>query len=450
MSGSPDGIYEPGLVDPGIPVSNSTKSFWLSQSAPIARTQSPWINTADVVIIGSGMSGMNLARTLYQKSAKLKIVLLDARDLCSGATGRNGGHIKTMSYNYWLDRKAKYGVKEAICLTNFEHSHLEHMTATIRESELNCELNLIEGIDVYYDKSNFADAIAAISDMERYAPELASQYTVYTDKAKLGQLNCSDRSIGAIGTPAASMWPYKMVTGLLSRLITENGLCVQSNTKVVSITDRKDDKFAVVHTDRGNVRARHVVHATNAWLGHLLPELRPYISPVRGNVIHQTVHSPHRNLENSFWHRYSSKDWDYLIQRPSGGIVVGRASTGRRATGDDSETDVCPQIHLRGVMAEMYSHGHSASEVSHAWSGILGYTQDGSAFAGRLPFSNRGHQWVCGGYQGIGMIKAFRMAEMVARMIVGEDVSQECPTSFLVTEERMKKLKQSLSAKPSL
>ena len=376
--------------------------------------------------------------------------MVDARDLCSGATGRNGGHIKTMSYNFWLDRKSRYGVEEAIRLSTFEHSHLDSMTEAIHENGLECELTLIEGLDVYYDKSNFADAIASINDMYKYAPALAGEYTVYTDKAKLRQLNCSERTIGAIGTPAASMWPYKMVTRMLSKLVNENGLSVQANTRVLSVTDDRDDKFAVVYTDRGNIRAKHVVHATNGWLGHLLPELRPYISPVRGNVIHQIIHSPSRNLGQSFWHRYSTKDWDYLIQRPPGGIVVGRASTGRRATGDDSETDICPQIHLRGVMAEMYSDGHSASEVSHAWSGILGYTQDASAFAGKLPFKNRDHQWVCGGYQGIGMIKAFRMAEMVARMIVGEDVSQECPSSFLVTEERMKKLKQSLSPIASL
>ncbi|KAJ5827883.1 hypothetical protein N7447_004646 [Penicillium robsamsonii] len=188
------------------------------------------------------MSGMNLARTLYQKSTDPEVVLIDARDLRSGATGRNGGHINTMSYNYWPNKKVRYGLKEAIRLTNFEHSHLKHMTTEIQESELDCELSLI-GL------KESMDAIAAISDMQRYAPELASQYIMYTDKAKILQLNCSDRSIGATGTPAASMWPYKMVTGLLSKLITENGLCVQSNINVVSITDRKDDEFALVRTD---------------------------------------------------------------------------------------------------------------------------------------------------------------------------------------------------------
>jgi hypothetical protein len=48
------------------------------------------------------------------------------------------------------------------------------------------------------------------------------------------------------------------------------------------------------------------------------------------------------------------------------------------------------------------------------------------------------------------MTKAFRMAEMVARMIVGEDVTSEYPRSFFITEQRMKKLRQSLCAKQKL
>lgn len=38
--------------------------------------------------------------------------------------------------------------------------------------------------------------------------------------------------IGAIDNPVACIWPYKMATALFSKLITENRLCVQSNTNI--------------------------------------------------------------------------------------------------------------------------------------------------------------------------------------------------------------------------
>ncbi|RSL49212.1 hypothetical protein CEP53_009250 [Fusarium sp. AF-6] len=96
MSTSPDGIYKRGLIDPGVPVDNSSKPFWLTEPVKFGKLQSPWVDSADIVIIGSGMTASSLCRALYSRGAS-KIVLLEARDLCSGATGRNGGHMKAMS-----------------------------------------------------------------------------------------------------------------------------------------------------------------------------------------------------------------------------------------------------------------------------------------------------------------------------------------------------------------
>ena len=44
----------------------------------------------DIVIIGGGLTGMSCA--LHAVKAGLKVVVFEARGLCDGATGRNGGH----------------------------------------------------------------------------------------------------------------------------------------------------------------------------------------------------------------------------------------------------------------------------------------------------------------------------------------------------------------------
>ncbi|KAK7900189.1 hypothetical protein LTR67_003935 [Exophiala xenobiotica] len=103
MSSSPDGIYDVGIIDPGIPVETPTQPFWLSQPAKHSKLRSPWAETADVVVIGSGMTAVSLCLTLFSRRPGLKIVIIEARDLCSGATGRNGGHCKTMSPGVWFE-----------------------------------------------------------------------------------------------------------------------------------------------------------------------------------------------------------------------------------------------------------------------------------------------------------------------------------------------------------
>ncbi|EWZ43291.1 uncharacterized protein FOBCDRAFT_273365 [Fusarium oxysporum Fo47] len=99
MSGALEGIYEPGVVDPGYPSSNGTVPFWHSKPHPRADYQSEWpSNIADVAVISAGLTGINLVCTLLKKKPGISIVLLDAKSLCSGATGRNGGHCKTITF----------------------------------------------------------------------------------------------------------------------------------------------------------------------------------------------------------------------------------------------------------------------------------------------------------------------------------------------------------------
>ncbi|KAJ4177601.1 hypothetical protein NW755_013755 [Fusarium falciforme] len=453
MSGALEGIYEPGVVDPGYPSTKGTTPFWHSQPHPRANHQSEWPQgVIDVVIIGAGLTGMSLVRNLLKKKPGIRIVLVDARSLCSGATGRNGGHCKTMTFAMWEERKHSFGIEEAVRISAFEHAHLEAMATAIREDGIDCDLVLTQGIEAYYDQRDFEKAIAGLEDMRAHAPHLAEKHQVHTDYSYLRDvLKLSSRAIGAISIPAASMWPYKWVTGVLGPLIDEGRINVQTHTPVTSIVDFKEDGYATVKTNRGEIRAKNVVHATNAWLGHLLPELRPFISPVRGNVVAFAPTADGKSplglgSDYSLWLRYGVKDYDYLIQRKDGRAIVGRANTGRKAVGDDSEMDLSPMAHLRGFAHEALASPDrdAATKISHEWAGILAFSQDAVPFAGRLPFPGRAHQWVCGGYHATGMIKAFLTSRMVSGLILGEKPDGDFPRSIFTTDDRIRQLRISL------
>ncbi|KAJ4299485.1 hypothetical protein N0V90_004730 [Kalmusia sp. IMI 367209] len=436
MAHSPDGIYEKGIIDPGEPVANSTKPYWLTEPSPIAKLQSPWVDEADVVIIGSGMTAASLCRTLYSEKPGIKIVLVEARDLCAGATGRNGGHMKAMSPGAWLDRKKAYGIKEALKVMKFEHAHVEEKLACINENGIQADHRRVEGLDVYHDEKTWRRAVDAVEDIRKHDPELGARYTIYETRRALRDIRVSDLAVGAIGMPAATMWPYKMVAGLLEKFVKENGLSIQTNTIVKSVTEGPSDDLATVKTTRGNIKAKHIVHATNAFLGHLVTEIRPYISPVRANIQRQLPRPISHQLTRSYWLRYGEKDYDYMMQRPDGATIIGRGSTGRRATADDSEMDLVAQVHLRGATPYVFDWGTDKIEVTHQWSGAVAFTADGNPFVGRVPFSNTRHQWVCGGYSGIGMVRAFKTAQMMAYLILGKDIPNEYPRSFLVSKDR--------------
>lgn len=81
-------------TSPGLPVSNPTASFWMDKPSPIATRHDKLPKHADIVIIGSGITGTSFARTLFNQIAStnrpmtVKVVMLEARETCSGATAR--------------------------------------------------------------------------------------------------------------------------------------------------------------------------------------------------------------------------------------------------------------------------------------------------------------------------------------------------------------------------
>lgn len=81
---------------PGIPQLNSSVPYWTIPPSPIAQHGKDMdiLLHADVVIVGSGISGTAIAKALLEhvRDSKpvqpLRVVMLEARDACSGATGR--------------------------------------------------------------------------------------------------------------------------------------------------------------------------------------------------------------------------------------------------------------------------------------------------------------------------------------------------------------------------
>jgi hypothetical protein len=76
----------------GLPVDNPSRPYWTIPLSPIAKEgahdQLPY--QADVVIIGTGITGTSIARALLrtERPSPIKVVMLEARDVCSGATAR--------------------------------------------------------------------------------------------------------------------------------------------------------------------------------------------------------------------------------------------------------------------------------------------------------------------------------------------------------------------------
>ena len=114
----------------------------------------------------------------------------------------------------------------------------------------------------------------------------------------------------------------------LLQLLLPLGLNVQTNTPVKSVSPiRNADGLWTIHTERGTITTRKIVYATNGYTAQLLPSYTGRIVPVRGICSRITTpsgaNSPH--LVNTYAIRFDSLNYDYLIPRSDGSIIVGGA-----------------------------------------------------------------------------------------------------------------------------
>lgn len=71
---------------------------------------------ADVVIIGTGITGGAAAYQLARQAPGLRVAMFDARGICSGATGRNGGHIARAEAVDFRKMVEKFGTEDSVRL----------------------------------------------------------------------------------------------------------------------------------------------------------------------------------------------------------------------------------------------------------------------------------------------------------------------------------------------
>ncbi|KAJ7669064.1 hypothetical protein B0H17DRAFT_1247021 [Mycena rosella] len=452
--------------DPGLPLPNPLRSYWCVPPSPLdsatSKEELPLPAYADVVIIGSGISGTAIARTLLKNaSAPLRVVMLEARDVCSGATGRNGGHVSPNTYQDYAWLEGSYGPSAAQAILRFRLAHLPALVAVAEEEGLlrESQARTVTQFDVYLQDTLFRRAKDALAGYLRALPEYQGRHTTLEDKAAL-------------------------------QLFT--------HTPCTAISAAGD--AYVLTTPKGTIATAHVIHATNAWVSHLLPGMRRTIVPLRS---HMSAQRPGRALQASwagarsfvFYAGTGMVAFDYLTQQApapvdqgsktdrteteaeagalmfgGGAMLGGRAeATGMDNIGitDDTQDDFAVTAFLGGALERYFAggwgaeggasteeDGWGAGRMKAAWTGIIGLSADGQPWVGRVepraklengvdtPGLAPPGEWIAAGFTGEGMTHAWLAGVALAQMVLGakhaelSDTVEQLPPQFLITEKR--------------
>nr|POF04448.1 gamma-glutamylputrescine oxidoreductase [Quercus suber] len=427
------------------PVPHATVPYWRSQLHPIDeyRSAADLPAECDIAIIGAGMSGVAAAYHIAQKcgSSKPSIVMLEARQVCSGATGRNGGHVKIKSTTQ-QEFVRRLGLPTANQVSTMVHHIIYDMKSVVEKEGLDCEFELRRTFDAFLDPSD-ADLAERQWSRSIKAEEAWTREFDFVPRSRAEQVTSIKGTKIALSSPACSLWPYKFVTQLLAKLVEREEVHLQTNTPVINVACNSDSTTSL-YTDRGQIRAKKVVYATNAYTSGLLPQFKSSLIPTKITAAHISPSSPlmipHLSptynifYQNPQSHESNYGRVDYLNPRPDGTIVVGggtwtyKSDTNKDTwwnNWDDSTlfSSASTRAHFDQLM-EIHFRGWESSEskVDSLWTGITGTTIDEAPYVGKVPSPGdaamAGHGWVLAGYNGGGMSMIWACAEAVAKMVL--------------------------------
>ncbi|CAN8104099.1 unnamed protein product [Discula destructiva] len=490
---------------PGLPVRNPTSAFW--QDAPphpelvdIHSPAGPPL-TADIVIVGSGITAAAIARTVLRELARkgelsggreqqqqqqqqqhekkteevddasgrrswVRVLVLEARQLCSGATGRNGGHIKASPHELFHRLVHSSGMEPARAarLCAMQTSHVQILKEVVQAEGLGAvsEFREVQTVDLAVDEAtdrNMKDQMSA------YLPHQPPGYKMvaHTGEEARRLFGATEQVVGAVEYPAGALWPYRFVTALWRTLLDQfpGGLTMETGTAVKSVEASQSSDFPyTLTTTKGQIHARHVVHATNGLASHLVPALR---GKALGVLCHMTAQRPgqdfatnSRNDGKQSWSIIYPHGFDYITQRPAlpnseggGELMIGgglfqssKQGTDMFGVYDDGKTDAMTLMHLEGAMPTVFKWGAEtpARRVIKAWSGIVGFSGDSLPLVGRLDARITKRQvksggkaggkagsvpppgeWIAAYFCGDGMVWAWLCGTAVGLMLAGSE-----------------------------
>ena len=402
---------------------------------------------------------------------------------------QNGGHCQPAVWDSPAD------------VARFELETFSQLHELIRKHDIPCDWHVVGGIHAVYSPEVLDAVKGQIKRLQQY-PDLQNKSILIQDRDELAARRVPD-ALAAVYQPlAARFWPYKLVAWLLERLLGEHDVAtfnLQTNTPVTSIKrceegeegEEGDLSSWLLHTERGQVRARDVLLATNAYTSHLVPNMTGLIMPVRGQVCALEPPPGASRLSHSYvWMK--GHDHQYLIQRgqPDAPVNdVDREGAGKfqlddrsiifggerlAAKGEDegiSRDDHVDPAVTRALQKclhdglELYPDISSnnnnprdpsslpALRVAYEWTGIMGYSSDGGPWVGRVPESllnaeptardqttgkaASGVLWISAGYTGHGMPAAARCGVAVAQMMSGRHDGVQVPKQWMATDNRV-------------
>ena len=357
--------------------------------------------SCDVCVIGAGYTGLSAALELAE--AGYKVVVLEARHVGYGASGRNGGQICTGFSSGQAKIAAQLGSEDARKCFDIAEEAKRLLTGRIETHGIDCDLKW-----GYLHTITKPSQVRHLREWKEEWDRLGYADTEVLSKAEVEERLDTTVYHGALHEGGAGHFhPLNYCLGL-ARAAVAQGVTIYENSAVLDIDLNRPSARTAVST----VNAKHMIIAGNAYLGRTVQALYGRVMPVASYIIATEPLGENRARSiNRADEAVANTNFivDYFRMTADTRLLFGgRASYSTR---DPADLSASMRARMLGVYPQLSDAG-----LDFAWGGHIAITSNRIPDCGRLaPGVYYAH-----GYSGQGVALAGMYGKLIAECIRGE------------------------------
>ena len=356
----------------------------------------------DVCIIGGGYTGLSCALHLAERG--YGTVLLEARRIGNGASGRNGGQLGSGHRRDQMTLERELGEEQARLLWTMAEAAKALVRDRIARHGIECDLK--PGIAIAAHRPRHARALAREADHlhSRYGHD---QIEVLDRAALRAEVASEDFHGGLLDKGAGHLHPLDYARGL-ARAAAGAGADIREGTPVTGLAPGSP---CTVSAGTHTVTADAVVLACNGYLDGLDSGLGGRIMPIN-NFILATEPLGAERAQALIAHDVAVVDTRFVVNyfrlsRDRRLLFGGGETTSSRLPADPSPLVRRCMLRIFPQLADV--------RIDHVWGGTLAITRTRMPSIGRL----QGGLYYAQGYSGHGVALATLGGALIAEAIAG-------------------------------
>jgi glycine/D-amino acid oxidase-like deaminating enzyme len=363
---------------------------------------------ADVVIVGAGFTGLSAA--LHLAESGKSVVVLEAREIGWGGSGRNGGQVNPAFKVLPSEMRTLYGAERGNRILKFADGAPDLVFDLIARHAIKCAHRKVPYLRGGYGRQGLREVETWVREWGDFGSPVELRSAVETEQI----LGSTFFHGGMEDSRAGSLQPLSYVRGL-ARAALAAGAQIYSDSPATGI-QRNGKTWRVTTANGSVVSAEFVLMGGNGYTDNLWPGLRRNVVPVASL---QTATEPlsddlrARILPNGHHVSETRRVMTYFRIDENGRFQIGGAGSPLNPTRQHNDTS-----RLRAEAVRIYPELKDV-KWEYDWGGLVAITKT------HLPhlIELGENAYAALGYNGRGVAMGTAMGKQLSELVQGKDVA---------------------------